>query len=49
MLLDENISLPGVISHTNASPGFIHYYNPNDAIFEEQLFVQVEGALGLIT
>ena len=43
MLLDENITLPGVISHTDAIRGFIHYYNPSDGVFEEQVFVEVEG------
>ena len=43
MLLNEDINLPGVNSHTDAIPGFIHYYNSSDGIFEEQVFVEVEG------
>lgn len=47
MLLDENITLPGVVSQTDAIPGFIHYYNSSDGIFEEQVFVEVGGVFGI--
>ena len=43
ILPDENTNLPGVISYTDAIPGFIHYYNPSDAVFKERLFVEVGG------
>ena len=47
MLLDGNITLPGVVSQTDAIPGFIHYYNSSDGIFEEQVFVEVEGVFSI--
>ena len=47
MLLNEDINLPGVNSHTDAIPGFIHYYNSSDGIFEEQVFVEVEGVFSI--
>ena len=36
---DENITLPGVISHIDAIPCFIHY--------EEQVFVEVKGGFSI--
>ena len=47
MLLNEYISLPGVISHTDDIPCFINYYNRSDAVFEELLFVEVVGSFCL--
>ena len=47
MLLNEDVNLPGDNSHTDSIqvPGFIHYYNSSDGIFEEQVLVEVERVL----
>ena len=47
MLLNEDVNLPGVNSHTDSIPGFIHYYNSSDGIFEDQVLVEVEGVFSI--
>ena len=47
MLLNEDVNLSGVNSDTDSIPGFIHYYNSSDNIFEEQVLVEVEGVFSI--
>ena len=47
MLLNEDVNLLGVNSHTDSIPGFIYYYNSSDGIFEEQVLVEVEGVFSI--